>query len=98
MERIGFPLNGGFYDGDLNTSPNTEFNKLGNALNKLMVKHPNWQPITNSSLPNSHYADGIERAHMNTWEYKKPTTLPVFQGPTHPIQKMSRINPQQMGI
>lgn len=85
-ERIGFSPRGHF--GNL---PDTEFNRLETKLNKEMIKHPSWQPITRGKLPISHYADGIRREHATTWEYKKPISPPIYKGPTHPIQKMSRL-------
>jgi hypothetical protein len=85
-ERIGFNPRGHF--GNL---PDTEFNRLETKLNKEMLKHPSWQPITKGKLPISHYADGIRREHATTWEYKKPISPPIYKGPTHPIQKMSRL-------
>jgi hypothetical protein len=85
-ERIGFSPRGHF--GNL---PDTEFNRLETKLNKEMIKHPSWQPITKGKLPISHYADGIRREHATTWEYKKPISPPIYKGPTHPIQKMSRL-------
>ena len=75
MRRIGFSPNG-YTQGNM---PNTEYNRLGDEINTLMIKHPTWNPIAYTELPMTTYSDGKRRKHLTNVEYKKPVQPVIFQ-------------------